>query len=382
MKWQIIPVLAAGFLVGCGTIQSAADRNAEYQLLQDEIAAREAVVAEREAALTAREVQLAKIESNLRGSAPSVLIKPQPATSTQRATASTPATTQALRVPANATPSQCFGLVYEPPKFSPAPEKVLVREAADRFEITQPRYEWIERRVLIAERPKDPNYPVEYVWTEEKIQMQPERRQPAPTAAAFKTTQKAITAKPQHRAWQACGSNATSASPFCFKAIDAKQRQIPVEVLETGAKIDWKTTPAKHQTLRVRRVVQPDSGPRIPVVAEYKTLRVQQLVKPASFKRVPVAAQYKTVNVQQKTADARVTWREIVCGRNLSTAWVKTLQTELKKRGLPIQHIDGLAQRETFNALTLFQKQQKLAVSRPSISLETVTALGLKAPKK
>jgi len=236
--------------------------------------------------------------------------------------------------------------------------------------------------VLVAERPQDPNYPVEYQWTEEKIQMQPERRQPVLTAAKFKATSQAITAKPQHRAWQACGSQGTSASPFCFKAIDAKKRQVSVETLETGAKIDWKVTPAKHETLRVRRVVQPDIGPRIPVLAEYKTLRVQQLVKPASFKRVPVPAQYKTIDVQQKTADAQLAWREIVCGRNVSAAWVKTLQTELKKRGFTINHIDGLAQRETFTALTAFQKKRQLAVSRPNISLETLTALGIKPPNK
>ena len=58
---------------------------------------------------------------------------------------------EAMLLPPEAKPGECYARVFIPPTYRTASEKILKHGASERLEVVPAKYEWIEKKVLVTE---------------------------------------------------------------------------------------------------------------------------------------------------------------------------------------------------------------------------------------
>ncbi|MDT8385885.1 MAG: peptidoglycan-binding protein [Thiogranum sp.] len=181
----------------------------------------------------------------------------------------------------DAKAGQCYAKVMVPAQYEIKPEKVMVREAAEKIETIAARYEWVEENVTVsAAEIRLVPVPAEYQEVTEKIETSPARRlwvtdlkkgglpvSPALLAAA-----------------RSAGVKLGEAEPgMCFNEYlqPAKFSAEPKDVLVQEAAEKVETVAAQYETIEEKVLVREASKKKIEIPAVYETVTEKILVEPA-----------------------------------------------------------------------------------------------------
>lgn len=162
---------------------------------------------------------------------------------------------------------------------------------------------------------------------------------------------------------------------WCLKMVPGvyEDRQSRVEV--EPERVRRVEVPA--ETRRVRREVidVPEGVEEVVIPAVYEKRRVRRVVQPARTEAFVVPAVYDEVTQQRVTGQPEPVWREVICGKNTSTAKIMEVQRALAARGYQPGPIDGQLGKQTVSAMQKFQADNGLPQGQPSV--EAVKLLGV-----
>jgi peptidoglycan hydrolase-like protein with peptidoglycan-binding domain len=320
----------------------------------------------------------------------------------------------------NAIPGQCFSRLLTSPKVETYRERVVVkpertetRAVAEVIELVEEKVlvkpERVERRVVPAVvhkemvteivRPasfREERIPARYETRVEHIMVKDARREwvrreGVPTEAPLLTpVEHAPVRYRQDGTLQWPGksqplpvSRETSdyiehndgQDVWCLKMVPGvyEDRQSRVEI--EPERVRRVEVPA--ETRRVRREVidTPERVEEVVIPAVYETRKVRRVAQPARTEAYTVPAVYDDVTQQRVTGQPEPVWREVICGKNTSTAKIMEVQRALAARGYQPGPIDGQLGKQTVSAMQKFQADNGLPQGQPSV--EAVKLLGV-----
>jgi uncharacterized coiled-coil protein SlyX len=238
-------------------------------------------------------------------------------------------------LPPNAVPGECYSRVYIPPKYETVTEEVVKTPAAEKIELIPAKYEEVEEKVLVKGASKRlEEVPAKYEWIEEKVLV-----------------------KEAHTVW--------------------KKGRGPIEKEDntTGEIMCLVEVPATYKTVKKHVMVEAPAVKEVEIPAEYKTIKVKKMVSPPQKKVITIPAEYETVTKNVKISGGDLEWRRILCETNMTPDTIRKLQKALNNAGYKSGDADGIIGWRTMNAVTAYQKENKLATG--SITYETLEKLGV-----
>jgi len=143
----------------------------------------------------------------------------------------------------------------------------------------------------------------------------------------------------------------------------------------TGNVICLKDTPAVIKTFEQTLVKTPGRFESEILEAVQEDVPVKKLVSNAVVNKTPIPAENQTFTKTVKTADARLEWRPVLCETNVSTEAISSIQNALSERGYETGKKPGEIDKDLFDAIEQFQKDENLA--QGGLTLSTIEALGL-----
>lgn len=321
----------------------------------------------------------------------------------------------------------CFHEHYQPAEYRSVTQEILVSEATQVLSAVEAQYEWVEEQVLVQEASNRIeevpavfetvteqilDVPAHTIWKKGTgpIQRIDEATGEIMCLVEVPATYKTIT----KRVLKAPATTRTVEIPAVYdtvkvkrKLADASQRvsEIPAEYktvtsqelvseerfiwheihdatldkrTRTGSQICLLEEPAQYKTV-ARRVVQtPASTRTIEIPAVYNTVKVKELVSEAREERTTIPAEYKTVSHKKIAEDGHMEWRSILCETNMTRNRISAIQAALKEKGYNPGPIDGIIGKQTMQAVSEFQSDNKLP-SDKYLNLTTLEALGISA---
>ena len=245
------------------------------------------------------------------------------------------ATVTSQDLPPNGVEGECYAKVFIPAEYKTVTERELVKEASERIEIIPAEYKWVEERVLVKEASKRlVEVPAEYKWVE-----------------------KTVCVKPAYRGWvmekkTRCAGDTKPRDVFCLVS-----------------------TPAERKTVRTQVLVKAASTREEVIPAEYSTVRRQIVAVPASTKRISIPAEYADHERTVMVANSTIRWEHIVCEEKVTADTVNKVKTALAAAGYTPGPLDGQLAAADWNALTQFQKNNRIGVGE--LSYTTLVKLGV-----
>ena len=158
--------------------------------------------------------------------------------------------------------------------------------------------------------------------------------------------------------------------------IPAEYATITKTRLKTPATTREEKTPAVYKTVTRRVVKTPAQTRSLEIPAEYATVSKKVLKASAQTRTIEVPAEYATVTRKNLVKQGGFTeWREVVCGSNITTEMVRSVQRALKSRGYDPGPIDNVLGSRTKAALMKYQRDNNLPVGQ--MDFETLKSLGV-----
>lgn len=344
------------FVSGCS---GTGDRVSNDSGLADQLAAREAMLAQKEADLKARESALSS-------------------------QAGTPVASNAVSdlLPPNANAGQCFTRIWQPPQYDAINERKLISEAGERIEITPARYGKVKKRVVVQEAStKLVSVPATYRTVSERVLVQPARTVSETVAPVYATEYLKVLDKPAHTVWKKGTGpiqriDESTGEIMCLVEVPASYKTIEKSVLRTPASTNNKSIKAVYKTVQRRVVDQAASTRTIEIPAKYASVTITEEVSPSQERRIPIEAKYTTVSSRKLVKDGHMDWREILCETNTTPSRIEAIQAALKNEGFDPGSIDGNVGPSTIRAVNAFQRAKGLPVDR-YLNIPTVRALGV-----
>jgi len=200
------------------------------------------------------------------------------------------------RPPASAVPGECWASVFQPPQLQNVTERICLKEASERYEIS----------------------PAEFEWVEEQVCTKPASKQYVVAPAKYETVTQTVVVDAGRTDW--------------LPADESRCRQ-PVGEKAVGGVFCPVNFPKVEKNVSVERLVQPASFREIDVPAEYQTVRYQRIVKPASSRRIEVPAEYETVEKTVEVSPGRWEWQRVSCEGQPTAQSPNNQKTFVRKTG-------------------------------------------------
>ena len=156
----------------------------------------------------------------------------------------------------------------------------------------------------------------------------------------------------------------------------AKDAAPDSDAIPTGRTVCRTVKPAEYASIEKQVVAEPAKTTATPVPAVYETIAVEQLVAPASERRIVIPERTRTVTSRTEIAPGRLEWRQVLCGPDITTETVVSIQRALRREGFNPGRIDGIIGRETLNAMEQYQAENSLG--RGGITYEALEKLEIK----
>lgn len=367
---RVTPLVAiAGALVlsGCVSQQAQMEADKASMAQMEAMKSREAEIKKAEMALKDREMDLKRKENM----------------------AARTKTTRQQYFPPTPKPGQCFARVLTPATYGTQTDKVVVREASERIEVTPPQFAVVDEKVLVQEAyERTVITPAEYGTKTEKLLVKPASSRLVATPPEYKTVTERVIDTPATTVWKRGSAvvdgalqtriDNSTGDIMCLVDVPATYKTISKVVLAKPAGTKEVAIPAEYRTVSRTVLVKPEKIEKIKIPAEYRTIRKQKLVKPAGKKVVKIPAEYGTVTKRIKKTDETITWRDALCDVNLTSANITTMQNALKKSGMWSGNVDGRLSADVMNAINAFAKKKGLPSGDNYIAIETAAELGVK----
>ena len=115
----------------------------------------------------------------------------------------------------------------------------------------------------------------------------------------------------------------------------------------------------------------------VEIPAEYSTRSFRTVKAPAATREIEIPAEYATVTKRKLVKKGGFTeWREVLCGDQVTSEKIRSIQRALRDRGYDPGPIDNILGVQTKAALTKFQKDNGLPIGQ--LDKETLKQLGVK----
>jgi hypothetical protein len=243
-------------------------------------------------------------------------------------------------LPPHAVPGECYAKVFIPPQFETVSERVCVREASERIEITPAQYEWVEERILV----KDASTQLEAV------------------PASFEFQDRTVELASGHTGW-----------------VMEKSGRCRTESGQPAADVFCLITrPPVNKTIRTQHVAKPAGVYEVAVPAVYETVRRQKLACAATTRRIGIPAEYQDIEKTLQVAEGRMEWQRVICDANANAGTANAVKIALVAAGYDPGPLNGELDESYRVALKAFQQDNGLGVGE--LSYETMSKLGV-SPK-
>ncbi|WP_081849440.1 peptidoglycan-binding protein [Marinobacter nitratireducens] len=261
--------------------------------------------------------------------------------------------------------------------------QVKVRDSEVKLKVTPAEFRRGIKRVVTKEGTKTYRViPPTYKEIEEKVLVKPESKSLVVEPAVYKTVEEQVVMEEARTELEPCSTSGATAygakvaaMGFCTKAIPAKTKTVKVTKLVKPETTRTEVVPAEYKTV-VRRVVdKPAEVVPIETQDEIDSLEIAELVKPAKAEETRVPAVAVAMNVLRYEGKPQIVAREAVCDRDLTRDMVRELQKKLDDLGYRPGEQDGLPGPDTMAALTKYQTDKGLASG--ALTVETAKQLEL-----
>ena len=380
-KQQLLTLSAvASMIITSGCASMAAD-NSQSSASSDASSSSELLAAQRR--VTELESALETSENDLKST------RSGPASSdTANASMGSPSGNDNSLFPPNPVAGQCYARVLTPATFRTVSEKIVTREASERFEVTAARYDIVEETVLVREASSELEViPATYEVVQERVLVKPASKTIAEIPATYETVAEQVVDKPAHTIWKkgssAFGGNVLSQTTtdtgevMCLVEVPASYKTVSKRVLTSPARTDVTEIPAEYTTVSKRVVKTPPSTREIIIPAQYDTVQVTKLVAPAAEKKIAIPATYDVLARDEKVSDEQLEWRQVMCEVNMTRSNVMALQSALKERGYYRIGVDGIIGEQTLAAARAFAAANDLPAGSNYITIDVIKKLNL-----
>ena len=289
---------------------------------------------------------------------------------------------EAMLLPPEAKPGECYARVFIPPEYRTSTENVLMQGASESLEVIPAEYEWVEKKVIVTEASERLEVvPASYQWVEEKYLVKEASTQMEQIPAKYDWETESILVKPAYSVWKKGRGpiekvdNATG-EIMCMVEIPAAYKTVKKKVMVTAPSTRTVNIPAEYQTVKKQVMVKPPTTRKVEIPAVYKTVKVRTLISAPKENRISIPAEYQTVTKTEKVTEGSMEWRQILCETNVSTDVITKIQMALENVGHNPGPIDGVLGRQTHDAMKSYQQEKGLAVGE--LTYETIKSLGVK----
>jgi len=289
---------------------------------------------------------------------------------------------EAMLLPPEAKPGECYARVFIPPTYRTATEKVLKNGASERLEVVPAKYNWVEKRVLVTEASERLELvPAKYQWVEEKYLVKEASTRMDQVPAKYDWETESILVKPAYSVWKKGRGpiekvdNATG-EIMCLVEIPATYKTVKKKVMVSSPSTRTVNIPAEYKTVKKKVMVKAPTTHKVEIPAVYKTVKVRNLVSAPKEHRIAIPAEYQTVAKTEKVTEGQMEWRQILCETNVSTDVITKVQAALQRAGHNPGPIDGVIGYQTRDAMKSYQQKKGLAVGE--LTYETIKSLGVK----
>lgn len=292
----------------------------------------------------------------LRGATPQVAAAPPPGAG------------GAPLLPTGAKPGECFARVFVPAEYRMAEQRVIKRDASQRFEVVPARYEWVEEKVVVSEASTD-------------LVEVPE---------VYDTVDETVVIEEARKVWRSGPSTRDSLADDGLVAI-ARSLGLPKDAkvkrcfAEYGSRARYEKRPEK---LLIR-----EATTRIEVIpAEFEVVEQKVLVKPATKRIEQVDAIHDWVEEQVVDQPAHTVWKkgkgpiqrvdhstgEIMCLVEVPATY-KTVRKRVLVSAASTREVEVPAEHKTIEVKKLKRPAQEKRVDVPA-EYETITKRVLVKP--
>lgn len=291
--------------------------------------------------------------------------------------------------PPNAQPGECYARILSPERYSSSDERVLVKEASERFEVIPAQYETVTERVLVKEASTELQLiPATYETVTEQVVVKPATSRLVEVPATYRTVSEQVLDKPATTVWKKgpatqFGSAALSQTTnstgevMCLVEEPAVYRTVQRQVIDTPASTREVSEPAVTKTVERRVVATPATTREVTIPAVYDTVEVTKLVSPADQRRIEIPAEYRTVTKRELVSPASMAWESVLCEVNATTANVRALQNALQAKGYNVGGVDGQLGPTTLKAVNSYAKSLSIPHGSNYVPMAVLEKLGL-----
>ncbi|MGI9326044.1 MAG: peptidoglycan-binding domain-containing protein [Pseudomonadales bacterium] len=291
--------------------------------------------------------------------------------------------------PPNAAPGECYARILTPEKYSSSEERVLVKEASERFEVIPAQYETVTERVLVKEASAELEIvPAVYGTVTEQVVVRPATSKIVEVPATYRTVTEQVLDKPASTVWKkgpasSFGGSALSETTtstgevMCLVEEPATYRTVKRQVIDTPASTREVSEPAVTKTVERRVVETPASTREVTIPAVYDEVTVTKLVEPAQQRRIEVPAEYRTVTKREISSAATLAWQPVLCEVNATADNVRALQSALQAKGYEVGGIDGQLGPTTLRAVNSYAKSLSIPQGNNYVPMAVLDKLGL-----
>jgi signal recognition particle subunit SEC65 len=294
--------------------------------------------------------------------------------------------------PPSADIGQCFARVLSPDIVETTVERVEATAASTKQIVIPARYETQSFRVQVKEATKAyRTIPAIYETRTEQMLVEPERTIKIVIPAKYETYTETIELEPAKTVWKPgtglygrgmagtgtsapAGYAVSTGEVLCRVDIPAKMQTVRRTRMIEPARTEARVVPAKFRSVSRQVVVTSPRVEEIAIPAEYADIPVQVMTQPSRIEVETIPATYRTVERKVVTAKGGVQWAEVLCETNSTRAKVIEIQTALRESGYALS-IDGAFRPQTQRAMESFQRSNGLSVGY--MTVETVRALNI-----
>jgi hypothetical protein len=284
-------------------------------------------------------------------------------------------------LPPNPKAGECYARVVIPAKYQTTTETVQVKEPSVRIETTDPVYKWVEKRVLATEASTRLEVvPATYKTVTETIVISEPSERLERIPATYKMKTEKILVSPARTEWKKGTGpiqkvDAATGEIMCLVDIPAQYQTVTNRVVDTPESVRKVVIPGETKTI-TRKVLDQAASTRTIVIPEtYQTVKVRELVKPAGQTTIAIPGETGTVTKTAMVADSYLEWRSILCETNTTPDVIRRLQSALEREGHNPGPIDGVFGARTLDAVTNYQKANKLPSGQ--LTIGTLRKLGV-----
>ena len=291
--------------------------------------------------------------------------------------------------PPNAKAGECYARILLPETYSTSQERVLVKEASERFDVIPASYENTTERVLVKEESTRLEVvPAEYEMVTETVTVRPASTRIIEVPATYKTINEQVLDKPATTVWKkgSASSYGTAALSetvnatgelMCLVEVPATYKTVSRQIIDTPATTREVTEPAVTKTVERRVVSRPASTREVTIPAVYDEVTVTKLVTPASQRQIEIPAEYRTVTKRELVSAAKMEWQTVMCDINATPSNIRALQTALQEKGYNVGGVDGRLGPTTFKAVNAYAKSLGIPSGRNYVPVDLLKKLDL-----